>query len=328
MFFLKFIFYNIHLVLRSFFCLKKTEKKGVQFINYIEAKNDVKLENDAIKKAAKFQSIQQFFINDNFTGLYGRNTNEYEQLSNKYYFIMSGLYDDLVDQKLLTASELDTLFESPEKVNQNNSKEKLLATIHLKLLNRVNDIQKYKEVLKNIHKAQKDSLIQFDKNISIDEIMSITKRKGGYSLLMCRHYLNLNSSKLMDDCWYNLGGVIQMTNDLFDIYKDNQENIYTFANRTDSYITAKKLFDNQVDLFKKSLKDLAYVDSKKQKLLIQLSIIPAFGYIALDNLAKIQNKNKQLPNLRLLERKQLIIDMENPINIIKLLKHSYRIANN
>ena len=328
MFFLKFIFYNIHLVLISFFCLKKTEKKGVQFINYIEAKNDVKLENDAIKKAAKFQSIQQFFINDNFTGLYGRNTNEYEQLSNKYYFIMSGLYDDLVDQKLLTASELDTLFESPEKVNQNNSKEKLLATIHLKLLNRVNDIQKYKEVLKNIHKAQKDSLIQFDKNISIDEIMSITKRKGGYSLLMCRHYLNLNSSKLMDDCWYNLGGVIQMTNDLFDIYKDNQENIYTFANRTDSYITAKKLFDNQVDLFKKSLKDLAYVDSKKQKLLIQLSIIPAFGYIALDNLAKIQNKNKQLPNLRLLERKQLIIDMENPINIIKLLKHSYRIANN
>ncbi len=328
MYFLKYLYYNTQIVLKAIFCLKKTESIGVQFIHLVEAKYNGKLDREAIKKAAKFQSIQQHLINDNFAGLYGRTTNEYEQASNRMYFIMSGLYDDIVDQKLLTAAALDSLFEYPEKANQQNVQERLLATLHLKLLSRVNDIEKYKEVLNNIHQAQKDSIKQFDKNISLEEILSITKRKGGYSLLMCRHYLNLNSSKRMDDCWYNLGVVIQMTNDLFDIYKDMQDGIYTFANTAINYESVFTLFENQVNLFKQSIQNLDYVKAKKDKLLIQLSIIPAFGYVALDNLKQIQNGNTDLPDLHLLDRKELIIDMEKPRNIFKLLKYSYLIAGN
>ncbi len=325
---LKYLYYNTCLVIKALSSLKKTEKKGIQFIHLIEAKYNGKIDKAAINKAAKFQSIQQHLINDQFTGLYGRTTNEYEQVSNRLYFIMSGLYDDIVDQKLLSESELDLLFEYPENANQANSKERLLASIHLKLLYRVNEIDKYKEVLKKIHQAQKDSIKQFDESISLEDILSITKRKGGFSLLMCRHYLNLNSSKHMDDCWFNLGGVIQMTNDLFDIYKDLQDGIYTFANTAKSYESVKVLFDQQVEIFKYTVKSLDYIASKKQKLLIQLSIIPAFGYLALENLRIIQNGKSTLPDLKLLDRKKLIIDMENPANIVKLLKHSYLIARN
>jgi hypothetical protein len=328
MYLLKYLYHNICLITKALFCLKKTEKTGEQYVHFIEAKYNGKLEKEAIKKAAKFQSIQQHLINDNFTGLYGRNTNEYEQTSNRLYFIMSGLYDDILDNKILSVQELDKTFEFPEKANQQIPQERLLATIHLKLLTRVNEINKYKEVVNNTHLAQKDSTKQFNKEITLNEILDITKRKGGYSLLMCRHYLNLNGSITMDNCWYNMGGVIQMTNDLFDIYKDLQDGIQTFANTAISYESTKALFDTQVDLFKNSIRELDYSEQKKQKLLIQLSLIPAFGYIALDNLKHIQQGNLQLPSLSTLNRKQLIIDMEQPKHILKLLKYAYLFAKN
>jgi len=326
MYLLKFLYHNSFLIAKAFFCLKKTERTGEQYIHLIEAKYNGKLETAAIKKAAKFQSIQQHLINDNFTGLYGRNTNEYEQVSNRLYFIMSGLYDDILDNKILSITELDKLFENPENANQNIPQERLLANIHLKLLSRVSDIKNYKEVVNNIHAAQKDSFKQFNKEITLPDILDITKRKGGYSLLMCRHYLNLNGSITMDNCWFNMGGVIQMTNDLFDIYKDLQDGIQTFANTAINYESTKAIFDSQVDLFKSSIQKLEYADQMKQKLLIQLSLIPAFGYIALDNLKQIQNGESQLPSLSKLNRKQLIIDMEQPKHILKLFKYAYQIA--
>jgi predicted molibdopterin-dependent oxidoreductase YjgC len=80
-----------------------------------------KLENDyhgvfeksAIKKATRFQGVQQVFINDPFANLMGRDTNHFERTSNKYYFLLTGLYDDIIDQKLISETALDQLFDDP-----------------------------------------------------------------------------------------------------------------------------------------------------------------------------------------------------------------------
>ena len=61
---------------------------------------------------------------------------------------------------------------------------------------------------------------------------------------------------------------------------------------------------------------------------IKLSLIPALGYVALENLKHLQGKNERLNPFKAYLRKDLIIDMEKIKNIVKLIKYSYQIAKN
>ena len=57
-------------------------------------------------------------------------------------------------------------------------------------------------------------------------------------------------------------------------------------------------------------------------------MIPALGYVALENLKKLQGKDGKLKPFAAYPRKDLIIDMEKLKNILKLIKYSYQIAKN
>lgn len=328
MYFFIYTYYILKLAGRILFGLSLNEKKGAQFLKSIEVKFNGKFDSNTFKKANKMQSIQQFIINDSFANFENRHTNSIEQENNKLYFVLASLYDDMMDEKTVSKEALNEMFLNPQKANPTTFNEIVLIDTHLKLLNRVHDKVAYQKVLANIHQAQLDSLNQLNINITLDTILSITERKGGYSLLMCRHYINTSSNVYLDKCWYQLGGMIQMTNDLYDIYKDTLAGIYTFANTQNSFEKIRDHYECQVSAFKLSIHELDYKESSKLNFQIKLSLIPALGYIALENLKKLQGENNQLLPFTDYTRKDLIIDMEKIKNIVKLFKYSYLIAQN
>ncbi|MGI9138985.1 MAG: hypothetical protein ACR2IM_08095, partial [Sediminibacterium sp.] len=221
---------------------------------------------------------------------------------------------------------LNEMFQHPEKANPKSFSETVLLNTHLKLLSQVQDKEAYQKVLNEVHQAQIESLQQFNNNISLKNIINITERKGGFSLLMCRHYIKLKASQNLDNCWYQLGGMIQMTNDLYDIYKDTVAGIHTFANTQNTYENILENYEDQVNKFIESIHQLHYNKADKLKLQIKLSLITALGYIALENLKILQGKNKELLPFKSYPRKDLIIDMEKIKNIIKMFKYSYQVA--
>ncbi|MFN5253976.1 MAG: hypothetical protein ACK5BD_07580, partial [Chitinophagaceae bacterium] len=77
--------------------------------------------------------------------------------------------------------------------------------------------------------------------------------------------------------------------------------------------------------FIQSLHQLPFEKSKINILKIKLSPIPAFGYIAIQNLSKIQGQQNMLPDLNKIPRKDLIIDMEKTVNRIKLIQEAYKV---
>ncbi len=321
----KFLNHMIQLAVKAAFTLKKSAKETVTVMQDLEQKHQGKFDPSAIKKAARFQGVQQVFINDAFTQLIDRNTNEFEQSSNKLYFALTGLYDDIIDQKLIDEKILNQLFEDPIHTPTNLFETKVLVDVHLNLMKSVKDITAYKITLASVHQAQRDSSKQINSQLNQEELLDITLRKGGYSLLMCRHYIDLPESKEIDNCFYQLGGVIQFTNDLFDIYKDLQDGIQTIPNsaKNISQITSK--YNQLVHNFMNTIHQLPYEKSKIDTLKIKLSPIPAFGYLAIQNLAKLQDKEEQLPNLKTVPRKDLIIDMEKNINRFKLIQEAYKL---
>ena len=321
--------YNILCLLaRMLFGLALSESKTAELLKNIESKFNGNFSPTTFKKIKKFQGIQQYIINDSFAKFENRTTNTKERENNKLYFVLASLYDDLMDENIVSQTVLNEIFLNPAQAKPGSFSETVLIDTHLKLLSLVHDKEAYQKVLNNIHQAQIDSLEQLKSDISLDRILSITERKGGYSLLMCRHYIEMSNNENIDNCWYQLGGMIQMTNDLYDIYKDTVAGIYTFANTQNEFDKIRDQYVSQIYKYKTSVEKLDYDDSKKLIFQIKLSLIPALGYVALENLKQLQGKAERLKPFAAYPRKDLIIDMEKIKNIVTLIKYSYQIAKN
>ena len=327
MFLVQFTINLSSLIIRTYFGLRRSKKFADEYLNELESRFNGKFDDTIVNKVIKWNSILQHFVCNSFSGLYGRVNTPVEEERNLVYFTTTALYDEIIDTKSLPIHELDELFYHPEKAIGKNFEQIVLLHLHNQLLNQVPDREEYWSVIHNIHTAQKDSIKQFDASTTNEELLSITQRKGGYSLLMCRHYMDLQKSKEVDDCWFALGSVIQMTNDLFDIYKDVQAGIETFATRAKKSTEIESIYINQANILFKSIGKLPFSAKKRNKLLTTLSAIPSFGYIALENLKKIQGKANELPPMNTIERNKLIIDMEKPKNLMRLIKYSYQLTN-
>lgn len=310
----------------ALFYFKKTTKHTIQIMNDFEHKYNGKFSKSLIDKTSRYEGIQQIVINDAFTKLIGRQTNAYEKASNKLFFILTFLYDDIMDEKILSENELNKLLDNPLENPHNIFEAKVLVDIHLQLLQRTKQPEKYSSTLFAIHKAQKDSLIQFNSEVSQSDLLDIVMRKGGYSFLMCSLYIDLPISKEMDNCWYHIGSMLQFIDDMYDIHSDLQEGIHTYANTCKKYSTLEDTFIDLVKRLKTLIRELPFEETKKKQLLIQLSFIPAFGLLALDNFKKLMDQDGNFKNFNEYPRKSLIIDMEKMGNILRLLSKSYKIG--
>ena len=141
---------------------------------------------------------------------------------------------------------------------------------------------------------------------------------------MCRYYLDIIPTKEEEACWYLLGSMIQLSNDLFDIYKDLQENIQTLANRTVDAHAMQSFYLRQVNSMKQKIQLLPYSATRKEAFSISMAATYTLGLVAIRQLKQIQGNLKSLPALAHLPRKQLIVDMEKPKNICYWIKFLYR----
>jgi len=314
------------LTIKTYSGLKQSEKWATDYLHRVELKFDGKFDQKTLEKVVRRYSIQQHYINDSFSSLYGRNNNSNEKERNLLYFIMVSVYDDFFDDKTLTLEQIDAIFYHPEEYIAQTFFEKVFIYTHSRLLNDVADRAQYFKDYEGLHLAQKDSLEQFNPKVSNETLLSITRRKGGFCLLMCRHYLDTPYLPEADAIWYALGGLIQLTNDLYDIYKDIQEGIITLAVRAKQYEAIYILYHQHAQALNDSIRKLPVKILRKNDLSIILNVVAAFGYIALDNLARLQGNNPSLPAFETLNKKELIIDMEKNSNRFKLLKYIYQNA--
>ena len=316
----------IRIIGNSLLNYNKTTRVTIDLMNEYENKFNGKFTNSLIYKTSRYEAVQQIVINDAFANLVGRKLNNIEIKANKLFFIITFLYDDIMDQKILSEDELNKLLDNPLDNPHDIFEAKVLVDIHLQLLKLTKRPEKYKTVLVAIHKAQKDSLAQFNNHILDSELLDITLRKGGYSFLMCSLYIDLPISAQMDRCWYQIGAIMQFIDDMYDIYNDIDEGIQTFPNTTIEYTILENTFNDILNQLKASIKELPFGLKKKKNLLIQLSIIPAFGNLALANLKKLQDENGKFKSFKEYPRKSLIIDMEKLGNISSLIGYAYKIG--
>jgi len=265
-------------------------------------------------------------ICDVFTQLHGRRTDDREKSRFIHYFICSSLFDDFTDYQLISERQLYDISFHPDNYMPRTFDEKVFLYAHRLLRNFVQDKENYDRISHELFQAQLDSKKQYNSQLDDQAIRSITFSKGGNSVLLCRYYLDIAPGDVEEKCWFQIGKLIQVTNDLFDIYKDLQDHITTLPNHISDVYTFEQFFVGQIKEMKALIAQLPYSLKTKRRFSLSMAGIYAFGLIAVAQLKKIQGNASRLPDLKTLPRKQLIVDMEKPGNLIRWFKFVYRYA--
>ncbi len=278
------------------------------------------------KKIAISHGIYNPMICDAFARLHGRLTNENERKRFIHYFICSSLFDDFTDHGLITEEQLRSISFQPKEYDARTFDEKVFIDSHRLLYDYVGDKKNYDGVTRELFEAQLLSRQQYKSTLSDEAIQHITFNKGGDAVLLCRYYLDVQSCDTEDACWYRIGTLIQLTNDLYDIYKDIQDGIVTLPVRmTDAY-AFEIFFKAQIADMNRLIFQLPYPLKQKREFSLSMAGIYSFGLIAITRLKKIQGNAVKLSGLDTLPRKALIVDMENTGNLIRWFRFTYRYA--
>lgn len=288
--------------------------------------NDGSLNEKDYKKITNYYGLAvPAILGESFCILRDKEMSEQERLSLTYLGGLTGLFDDFFDEKDMTEEHILNLIKNPEDPIIKSAHEKLFITFYEKALENAADANLVKEYFIKVFDAQVLSKKQVLTNTDQDEIKSITYQKGGISLLFYRCALSQTMSKEEENLFYKLGGLMQLENDIFDIYKDHQGGIKTLVTTETKIENLQKTYKSLIeDIFSTVLQTNYPIKSKKKFLRI-ISMIICRGNVCLDMLQKKEELTNNVFTIDKYERKDLICDMEKPVNILKTINYYSKI---
>jgi hypothetical protein len=230
---------------------------------------------------------------------------------------LTPLFDDLFDEFQYSAAEITSL--SQKKIQRNTLHEKICIALFEQIEQRNSKLD-WTTLFQQVIDYQIVSKKQFDKNISEEEIIDITFGKGGYSLLLYLEAILPNAySEAEAKAVYQMGAIIQLTNDIFDTFKDRNEGIFTLATTAKNIHSLRKYYDEMVQQNIAQFEALPFPKENIQDFLLQYRLIISRGWVALDQLEALPMDSEGVFQLHEYSRKQLICDMELWENIKKSL---------
>lgn len=305
---------------------KRETRRAQRLIRGLEARFDGHFQPATQQKIATSYGIYNPMICDPFARLGGNSTTGEEKRRFMLYFVCSSLFDDFTDYGLITPEQLSDLSFHPDTYQPGSFDEKVFRYAHETLRGAVGDTEAYDRVSRELFEAQRQSREQAGTRLDAEALRRITFAKGGCSVLLCRYYLQRESTPAEEACWYQIGVLIQLTNDLYDIYKDLNEGFSTPANQMRDAYGFEKFFTAEILEMKRRIVRLPYSRARRRNFSLSMAGIYAFGLIALDQLKAIQGTRDKLPDFKALPREALIIDMEKTVNLIKWFRFTYRYA--
>ena len=180
--------------------------------------------------------------------------------------------------------------------------------------------------VKLFHEAlevQDKSILQLE-NHTLDTaiLKQITYEKGGISTFLFRLVLENSLVKNEEKAIYELGYLIQLINDMFDIHKDYLNKQQTLFTNAMSLKPCFNEYKNTLDNVITNFMSLDYDHSNSIKALSKISTITSRAQVCIEQLLACEKSTQGSFKIEFYERKQLICDMDTIKNIFK----SYRFS--
>ncbi|NLR90485.1 hypothetical protein [Flammeovirga agarivorans] len=246
-----------------------------------------------------------------------------ERYTSTFQASITGLVDDYYDEHGMTLERMREFFVTPDEVTPKNQAELLGIQLYKESIKYVNDFNALVPFLDNVNQAQSDSMQQVETKMDFLQLKMLTLYKGGSSFLYYRSAFRHPFKKNEEKALYLLGGITQLSNDIFDVYKDRENGVQTLLTITKDIGMVKDLYKKWIKEFEDLFICLDYSPGNIQSFL-QLYHLGVFSrcFVCLDQLISLQEKSEGVFELQDYSREELICDMEQYSNLTKSIKYS------
>lgn len=289
-----------------------------------ENTNDGSLDTNDFKKINEYYGLAvPAVLGEAFCALHNKKMSEAERIASTAQGAMTGLFDDFFDKQYLSDAAIEALLHNNTEPSK-SSNEKLFTLFYKKALQHVPDKNNMVVSLVNVYKAQLESKKQEGQKIPVKEIETITYCKGGASLVFYRSAFSPEASEAEEKLIYDLGSMMQLCNDIFDVYKDRENKISTLITEADNIKNIKVLLRQSLSNYFKDAYTIGFEKENVKRFLSILSLgIFSRASVCLDQLESNQATSNGIFSVHTYSRKQLICDMDTWKN--KLQSASYHI---
>lgn len=308
----------------------RSSKKQKQFLNEtilieiesLKKEPDNQISDEDVKKIMSYYGwAVPAILGEAFSLLRGKPITKNERIALTNLGALTGLFDDLFDQKAASSNHILNMMNNPDEEKAKNNREKLFIRFVKTAMNFTPNTERIQGYAARVFQAQIDSYEQENPEITTERIEEITKEKGGTSLLFYRSAFADEISPEEEIMLYELGGLGQLENDIFDIFKDLETGIHTIPNQTKQISKLRadyKQKTNQVfDLISKT----SFPQKNKDRFRLFVSLVLCRGFVCLDYLEKAEKTSNGIFSPKSYNRKQLICDMEKMGSTLKLLRY-------
>lgn len=285
--------------------------------------NDGSLEESDIKKITGYYGLAvPAILGEAICALRGKKMTDTERLTSTCQGGMTGLGDDFFDKQRLSDEAVKEFIEKPDQIRGDSASEKLFLHFYKTALANAPNAALMKAHLYKVYFAQLLSKKQGKKGLGYEEIKDITLRKGAESLIFYRtaftHAFDDKEEKML----YSLGALMQLGNDIFDIYQDLQNGISTLLTTTKSIKDIRLLFLSLLQIGYEAAYKTKYKRKNIKRFLDILSIgIFSRCLVCLDQLEKNEKRSNKVFEPLLYKRKDLVCDMDTAINKWRSVKY-------
>lgn len=284
--------------------------------------NDGSIDNEDIKKISLYGMAIPAVLGEAYCAFRNIPMNETERLSITCLGSITGLFDDLFDRKNLTEDYIKQLLDFPEEQKANNSNEKLLIKLYQIGLENSDKAVLIKNYAQKVYEAQIASLKQYDIKLQISEIEQITFDKGGFSMPLYRCGLGAEITKNDYELLFNLGAIGQFENDIFDTFKDAQNGIRTLSTSISTVAEIRTRYEKQLAKVFQLIEKLNYPSRQKSRFKHFTALVVCSALVCLDQFRRISERTKGEFIINEYSRKELVCDMQKPLNIFKTLHYA------
>ncbi|MDB5247113.1 MAG: hypothetical protein JWQ40_1507 [Segetibacter sp.] len=296
------------------------------YLNDLQKNHDGSFQDEQLKKIRKYYGLFiPTILCSSYKQLYKQSFTEAERKRATLFGILTPVGDDLFDIDKLEADAIKEITYHPERYDAKNFSAKVAKDIQSFMLSDVPFKDEYLEAAKNVFEIQLETIKQTDASITDEELERITYAKGGYSVIIYHQIMDRPASEAMWKVLFYVGSLMQFCNDLFDIHKDRRDGIITLPDRCTDFKKLRALFEARVRECNRLIYTLPFKQKKKMEFSIAMSQVISRGYVAFDQLMRLEKQyGKPLP-FEKLTRKQLICDMELPSNTLRWLYYAYKV---
>lgn len=297
-------------------------EKLYPILEMAKSTNDGTIDDEDIKKIKLYGLAIPAVLGEAYCAFRNSPMDETERFSITCLGCITGLFDDLFDRQNLSEEYIKHLLDFPEENNTNNSNEKLLVKLYQIGLENSDKQALIKKYAQKVYEAQIASLKQQQCILNIEEIEQITFDKGGFSMPLYRCGLTGEIDANDYELLFNLGAIGQFENDIFDTYKDAREGIQTLSTVLKSVAEIRKRYENKILIIFQLIEKSSYPKAQKIRFKHFTALVVCSALVCLDQFYKLSRRTNGEFKVNDYSRKELICDMQNPLNILKTLHYA------